>query len=56
MEANDPRLLELLRNAVKAHPHLESSGLYNIAFCHLCKKRGLVFVCYRGFKVVPQCT
>ena len=56
MDQFDPRLVELYKNAAKAHPHLEFTGIYNIAFCHLCKKRGLVFVCYKNYKIVPQCT
>jgi hypothetical protein len=51
----DPRLKELYANALNALPHLEHSLIYQIAFCHLCKKRGLVFVCYKNYKV-GNCT
>jgi hypothetical protein len=47
----DQRLLDQLDRAKKMLPHLEREMLYQIAFCHLCKKRGLVFVCYKGYKI-----
>ena len=50
MQQFDPRLQELLANAVKTLPHLQQHLIYQIAFCHLCKKRGLVFICYRNYR------
>jgi hypothetical protein len=51
MENFDPRLIELYNRAVRELPHLQSAMIYQIAFCHLCKKRGLVFVCYKNYRV-----
>lgn len=47
----DPRLIEAYSTAVKTYPHLQYTYIYQIAFCHLCKKRGLVFVCFKNYKV-----
>ena len=55
MENFDPRLVELYKNALKQLPHLEHSQIYQIAFCHLCKKRGLVYMCYKNYKI-GMCT
>ena len=51
MENFDPRLIELYNRAVRELPHLQSAMIFQIAFCHLCKKRGLVFVCYKNYRV-----
>jgi hypothetical protein len=51
----DQRLLDQLDRAKKIIPEHESEVIYQIAFCHLCKKRGLVFVCYKNYRI-GNCT
>ena len=51
----DLKLNEQLDIYNSAFPKLEYSFIYQIAYCHMCKKKSICFCCYKNYKAA-SCT
>ena len=55
MEQQSQTLKDELDHLTKLFPSLQFSFVFQIAFCHLCKQKAVVFSCYKGSKAL-SCT